>query len=62
MDGLLSRPDSRGGARNAGGARLLFGIEPFVDELPEEARLAADVDLDRIGRLFRLVLPPPAAA
>jgi TetR/AcrR family transcriptional regulator of autoinduction and epiphytic fitness len=41
--------------------RLLFGIEPLVDELPEEARLAADVDLDRIRRLCRHVLPPPTA-
>jgi AcrR family transcriptional regulator len=37
--------------------RLLFGVEPSVDELPEETRLAADVDLDRIRRLFRVVLP-----
>jgi hypothetical protein len=37
--------------------RLLFGIDPCVDELPAET--AADVDLDRIGRLFRMVLPPP---
>lgn len=41
--------------------RLLFGIEPSVDELPEETRLAADVDLDRIGQLFRIVMPPTAA-
>jgi TetR/AcrR family transcriptional regulator of autoinduction and epiphytic fitness len=41
--------------------RLLFGIDASVDDLPEEARLAADVDLDRIRRLFRIVLPPPTA-
>lgn len=39
--------------------RLLFGIEPLVDDLPEEADLAAEVDLERIGELFRLVVPPP---
>jgi AcrR family transcriptional regulator len=37
--------------------RLLFGIEPSVDELPEEARLAVDVDLDRIRHLSSIVLP-----
>jgi TetR/AcrR family transcriptional regulator of autoinduction and epiphytic fitness len=36
--------------------RLLFGIDAPVDELPEEADLAAEVDLDRINRLFRVVL------
>lgn len=36
--------------------RLLFGIDSPVDEPPAEADLAADVDLDRIGRLFRVVL------
>ncbi|WP_103342022.1 TetR/AcrR family transcriptional regulator [Amycolatopsis sp. CA-126428] len=36
--------------------RLLFGIDAPVDELPDEADLAAEVDLDRIGRLFRVVL------
>jgi TetR/AcrR family transcriptional regulator, regulator of autoinduction and epiphytic fitness len=41
--------------------RLLFGVESFVEELPEEARLAADVDLDRIRRLVGIVLPPPRA-
>jgi TetR/AcrR family transcriptional regulator of autoinduction and epiphytic fitness len=41
--------------------RLLFGIEPSVDELPDEAELAADVDLDRIAKLFRRVLPPSAS-
>ncbi|SFW70795.1 TetR/AcrR family transcriptional regulator [Amycolatopsis australiensis] len=40
--------------------RLLFGVEPPVDELPEEATLAADVDLARIRRLVRMVLPPAA--
>ncbi|RSM50798.1 hypothetical protein DMA12_01220 [Amycolatopsis balhimycina DSM 5908] len=37
--------------------RLLFGIDPLVDEMPEEAHLAADVDLDRIRQLFRIVSP-----
>ncbi len=41
--------------------RLLFGIDPSADEVPEEARLEADVDLDRIRRLAGLVVPPPAA-
>ncbi len=36
--------------------RLLFGIDAPVDGLPDEADLAAEVDLDRIGRLFRVVL------
>ncbi|NUP49796.1 MAG: TetR/AcrR family transcriptional regulator [Catenulispora sp.] len=36
--------------------RLLFGVEPFVEDLPEEGRLAADVDLDRIRRLVGVVL------
>jgi TetR/AcrR family transcriptional regulator, regulator of autoinduction and epiphytic fitness len=39
--------------------RLLLGVEPFADETPEETRLAADVDLDRIRHLFRIVMPPP---
>ncbi|GLX09934.1 TetR/AcrR family transcriptional regulator [Microbispora sp. NBRC 16548] len=42
--------------------RLLFGVEPLVDEMPEEARLATDVDLDRIRRLLHIVMPPPTAA
>lgn len=42
--------------------RLLFGIDPLTDEMPEETRLAADVDLDRIDALIRLVMLPPAAA
>ena len=33
--------------------RLLFGIEHSVEGMPEEARLAADVDLHRIARLVR---------
>ena len=41
--------------------RLLFGVAPFTDETPEPARLAADVDLDRMRRLIRLVMPSPAA-
>ncbi|WP_182900177.1 TetR/AcrR family transcriptional regulator [Microbispora sp. H10830] len=41
--------------------RLLFGVEPLVDEMPEETRLATDVDLDRIRRLLHIVMPPPAA-
>ncbi|TVT60226.1 TetR/AcrR family transcriptional regulator [Amycolatopsis rhizosphaerae] len=41
--------------------RLLFGVEPLTEETPEEARLAADVDLDRIRRLVGIVLPPPSA-
>lgn len=40
--------------------RLLFGVEPLTDELPDRARLAIDVDLNRIRRLLRLVLPPPS--
>jgi hypothetical protein len=42
--------------------RLLFGIDPLVDDTPEEAHLAADVDLDRIRQLLRIVLRPPTAA
>ncbi|MEV4236213.1 TetR/AcrR family transcriptional regulator C-terminal domain-containing protein [Nocardia sp. NPDC049737] len=42
--------------------RLLFGVEPLVDAMPEETRLAADVDLDEIRHLLRIVMPPPAAA
>lgn len=41
--------------------RLLCGIDPAVDELPEESRLAADVDLDRIRRICRMVLPAAPA-
>ncbi|WP_370964336.1 TetR/AcrR family transcriptional regulator [Amycolatopsis sp. cg9] len=40
--------------------RVLFGVDPLTDELPDPARLAADVDLARIRRLFRLLVPPPA--
>src|SRR4051794_37211947 len=42
--------------------RLLFGIDPSVDDLPEESRLAAEVDLDRIRHLLHIVMPPPTAA
>jgi AcrR family transcriptional regulator len=42
--------------------RLLFGVDPSTDETPEETRLAADVDLDRIRQLMGIVLPPPTAA
>lgn len=38
--------------------RLLFGVDPLTDELPDPARLATDVDLDRIRRLVRLLVPP----
>lgn len=41
--------------------RLLFGVDTFTDETPERARLAADVDLERIRRLLRVVLPSPTA-
>ncbi|HUQ59329.1 TetR/AcrR family transcriptional regulator C-terminal domain-containing protein [Lentzea sp.] len=41
--------------------RLLFGIGPSVDEMPEEARLDAEVDLDRIRRLVRIVMPQSTA-
>ena len=41
--------------------RLLFGVEPLSEEMPEEARLAAEVDLDRIRRLVGIVVPPPAS-
>ncbi|MFJ9153457.1 TetR/AcrR family transcriptional regulator [Streptomyces sp. NPDC102270] len=37
--------------------RLLFGIEPVVDELPDETRVETDVDLERIRRLVGIVLP-----
>jgi AcrR family transcriptional regulator len=40
--------------------RLLFGVDPLVDERPERADLATDVDLDRIRRLLHMVLPRPA--
>lgn len=42
--------------------QLLFGVEPFVEEAPEEARVAADVDLDRIRRLVGVVLSAARAA
>ncbi|GAA5063933.1 AcrR family transcriptional regulator [Thermocatellispora tengchongensis] len=42
--------------------RLLFGLEPLVEEMPEETRLATDVDLDRIRRLLHIVMPPSPAA
>ncbi len=38
--------------------RLLFGVDALTEQPPEQARLAADVDLDRIRRLLRRVLPP----
>lgn len=41
--------------------RLLFGVEPLVDEMPDEARLETDVDLDRIRRLLHIVVPPQTA-
>ncbi len=41
--------------------RLLFGVEPLVDEMPEETRLATDVDLDRIRRLLHIVMASTAA-
>ncbi|QKV73539.1 TetR/AcrR family transcriptional regulator [Amycolatopsis sp. Hca4] len=37
--------------------RLLFGVDPLAEELPKEDSLPADVDLDRIRRLCRVVLP-----
>ncbi|WP_318307297.1 TetR/AcrR family transcriptional regulator [Amycolatopsis solani] len=37
--------------------RLLFGIDPLAEEVPDRARLDADVDLDRIRRYLRRVLP-----
>jgi TetR/AcrR family transcriptional regulator, regulator of autoinduction and epiphytic fitness len=42
--------------------RLLFGIDPLADDTPDLHRLAAEVDLDRIRRLIRLVLPAPTEA
>ncbi|MFL6117265.1 MAG: TetR/AcrR family transcriptional regulator [Catenulispora sp.] len=41
--------------------RLLFGVDTFTDDTPERARLAADVDLERIRRFVRIVLPAPTA-
>jgi AcrR family transcriptional regulator len=40
--------------------RLLLGVDPLTDETPELTRLATDVDLDRIRRLVRIVMPPAA--
>ncbi|MEV6710302.1 TetR/AcrR family transcriptional regulator [Micromonospora wenchangensis] len=37
--------------------RLLFGVDPLTDETPDRARLASDVDLDRIRRLVHLSVP-----
>ncbi|WBB71983.1 TetR/AcrR family transcriptional regulator [Micromonospora sp. WMMD1128] len=34
--------------------RLLFGVDPLTEEVPDRARLASDVDLDRIRRLVHL--------
>ena len=44
-------------AANPALPRLLLGVDPFTDETPEWASLAADVDLDRIRRLVQIVLP-----
>lgn len=40
--------------------RLLLGVDPLTDEIPELTRLPADVDLDRIRRNLTLVAPPTA--
>ncbi|WFE34558.1 TetR/AcrR family transcriptional regulator [Micromonospora sp. WMMD975] len=37
--------------------RLLFGVDPLTEEVPDRARLASDVDLDRIRRLVHLSVP-----
>ena len=37
--------------------RLLFGIDPLTDALPERDRLTTDVDLDGIRRLLGIVMP-----
>ncbi len=42
--------------------RLLFGIDPLTDEMPQETRLTADVDLGRIEELVSRVMPPKTAA
>ncbi|MFI5589541.1 TetR/AcrR family transcriptional regulator [Amycolatopsis sp. NPDC051758] len=39
--------------------RLLFGVDPLTDELPQPAHLAADVDLDRIRRFLDHLVPTP---
>ena len=39
--------------------RLLFGVDPLTEEMPERTSLATDVDLDRIRRLVHLVMPSP---
>ena len=39
--------------------RLLFGVDPLTDELPQPDHLAADVDLDRIRRLLDHLVPTP---
>jgi TetR/AcrR family transcriptional regulator of autoinduction and epiphytic fitness len=39
--------------------RLLFGVDPLTEEVPDLVRLATDVDLERIRRLLRLLMPPP---
>jgi TetR/AcrR family transcriptional regulator of autoinduction and epiphytic fitness len=39
--------------------RLLFGVDPLTEEVPDLARLATDVDLERIRRLLHLLMPPP---
>lgn len=37
-------------------SRVLFGLEPLVDDLPGRERLDEDVDLDAIGRLAARLL------
>lgn len=41
--------------------RLLFGVDPLTDEVPERASLTTDVNLDRIRRLLGIVMPPAAS-
>lgn len=37
--------------------RLLFGVDPLVDEAPDPSRLADEVDLDRILQHLHRVMP-----
>ncbi len=38
--------------------RILLGVDPLTEELPEPSRLAEEVDLDRIRQHLRILMPP----
>lgn len=37
--------------------RLLFGVDALTEEIPDESNMDTDVDLDRIRRIVRVILP-----